>query len=88
MRQIIALGLSGLIFLAMAVAGCGPRLSKEDLGELQTEAADLPGAGEEYELPEPHFEAEGVTPDDDDMDDGSDEAPEGGEAAAVEAGAE
>lgn len=41
-----------------AISGCGPELNEEDLGEVQTEASQLPGAGEEYVLPEPNIPEE------------------------------
>lgn len=55
MRRVV----QGLILLALAAgtAGCGPELKREDLGEIQTEAGQLPGAGEKYPLPEPQYEA-------------------------------
>lgn len=35
-----------------AVSGCGgPQVSDDDLGEVQTDVRELPGAGEKYPLP-------------------------------------
>ena len=48
-RLLVVLG----VWLVLGtISGCGPRLNEEDLGEVQTEVNQLPGAGEEYVLPE------------------------------------
>lgn len=41
----------GLALLAATVAGCGPRLSEEDLGTV-VEISQVPGIQEPYELPQ------------------------------------
>ncbi len=41
-----------------AMTGCSRRLTEKDLGEIQTEASQLPGTGEKYALPEPYFSKE------------------------------
>lgn len=53
----------GLILLALvaSAAGCGPELKQEDLGEIQTQAAQLPGVEEKYALPKPLYEPSGQT---------------------------
>ena len=61
-----------LIVLAAATVGCGPELKREDLGEIQENAAQLPGAGEPYPLPKPQYE----------VDEGENEAASDKEAAA------
>ncbi len=50
--------LAGAWLVLGTVSGCGPELNEEDLGEVQTEAGELPGAGEEYVLPEPNIPEE------------------------------
>ncbi len=53
MRRMLVFVLGvGLIVVGAGLSGCGPRLSDEDLGELQTDGSQLPGADEDYELPE------------------------------------
>lgn len=48
-----------LIAAMMALLpGCGPAISKGDLGEVQTKASDLPGAGKAYDLPKPQYESQ------------------------------
>jgi hypothetical protein len=42
-----------LIVVGTSLPGCGPSLTDQDLGELQTKDSKLPGADEKYELPEP-----------------------------------
>ncbi|MHB8900960.1 MAG: hypothetical protein ACYC6Y_19610 [Thermoguttaceae bacterium] len=42
-----------LISGALATTGCSPRLTEEDLGQLQTQPSQLPGSGQKYDLPEP-----------------------------------
>ena len=50
----------GVCLLLGITPGCGPHVSDEDLGEVQTTVEDLPGAGEKYVLPKPEFpEGEG-----------------------------
>lgn len=41
----------GLALLAATVAGCGPRLSEEELGTV-VEISQVPGIREPYELPQ------------------------------------
>ena len=58
--------LMGICLALGTVSGCGPKLNDEDLGELQTRAEELPGAGEKYPLPEPVL-SEDEEPQDDDQ---------------------
>ena len=44
------------------ISGCGPELNEEDLGEVQTDARQLPGADEEYVLPEPNYPTDDLAP--------------------------
>ncbi len=48
--------LSGLLaccaVLVSAVAGCGPKVAPEDLGQIVFEVPDVPGAEKPYEMPE------------------------------------
>lgn len=54
--------LVGAWLLLGTISGCGPGLNEEDLGEVQTEAHQLPGADEEYVLPEPNFPEDEADP--------------------------
>lgn len=47
LRTPVLMILVGLVFL---VGGCGPRLSPAELGEIQSDPAELPGADEPYPL--------------------------------------
>ena len=38
--------------MLLALAGCGPRLSDEDLGRVEYRLPDVPGAEVPYELPD------------------------------------
>jgi hypothetical protein len=58
MSRMLVIVLGASLIAGTTISGCGPRLTDEDLGEVQTKASELPGAGEEYELPEPHFTEE------------------------------
>ena len=50
MSRMLAILMGGCLVVG-SVSGCGPRLTDEELGEVQTKAQDLPGAGEGYLLP-------------------------------------
>lgn len=39
-------------FVLVSTSGCGPRLSPAELGEIQKDPAELPGADEPYPLRE------------------------------------
>lgn len=40
-----------LLVGTLALSGCSPRPSEEDLGEIETSRQEMPGAGEKYPLP-------------------------------------
>jgi len=65
MSRLLVVLMFGCLVLG-TVSGCGPELSEEELGEVQTSAGELPGAGEKYQLPEADF------PQKDDADAGED----------------
>ncbi len=58
MSRMLVILLGAWLIVGTTISGCGPQLSDEDLGEVQTEASQLPGADEEQVLPEPHFAEE------------------------------
>ncbi|NLS98182.1 MAG: hypothetical protein GXX96_39130 [Planctomycetaceae bacterium] len=58
MRRMLALVLAVCSIGGPALVGCGPELTEEDLGEVQTEASQLPAAGEPYDMPEGQFPAD------------------------------
>jgi len=51
MRQwlLMAIGLLGVFF---TLPGCGPAVSKSDLGRVVYEVPDVPGAEKEYNIPD------------------------------------
>ncbi len=52
MRQHLIWALVGLTF-ALGIPGCGPNVSKSDLGTIVYEVPTIPGAEEPYKVPEP-----------------------------------
>lgn len=48
-RLLMAIGLLGVSF---TLPGCGPAVSKSDLGHIVYEVPDVPGAEKEYKLPD------------------------------------
>jgi len=50
MRRLFGLICLGVVLLAMA--GCGPSVSQDDLGELQFEVPKVSGSEKPYKLPE------------------------------------
>ena len=51
MRAFLGL-LFGIVLILPTTAGCGPRLTDEELGTVILDASELPGADEPYALPE------------------------------------
>jgi hypothetical protein len=41
-----------LLFLLASLVGCGPQVSREELGTVLKELPKVPGAGQPYEMPE------------------------------------
>jgi hypothetical protein len=41
-----------VILTSTLVAGCGPQVSREELGEVEFEVPQVPGATRPYELPD------------------------------------
>lgn len=60
MSRMLVIVLGAWLILGTTISGCGPRLADEELGEIQTDADQLPGVDEEYVLPEPNITDEGL----------------------------
>ncbi len=58
MSRMLVILLGAWLIVGTTVSGCGPQLTDEDLGEVQTRVSQLPGADEEPTLPEAHFSQE------------------------------